>query len=91
MPQLSVNWLSAGLGNHDYGVPASAATPGRPAYELGSTVSYEAGFGSFIELNEDWRIVLNVSAEFLPDEVTQSPIVAEDRVIKGFAAITSVF
>ena len=91
VPQLSVNWLSAELGNHDYGVPPSAAVPGRPAYELGGTVSYEAGFGSFIELNEDWRIVLNVAAEFLDDEVTSSPIVAEDEVIKGFAAITYIF
>ena len=63
----------------------------RPAYDTGSSVSYEAGVGSFIELTEDWRIVLNVSAEFLPSEIVASPIVADDRVIKGFAAITYVF
>jgi outer membrane protein len=54
-------------------------------------VSYELGFGSFIELTEDWRIVLNVSAEFLPSEIVNSPIVADDHVIKGFAAIIYVF
>jgi outer membrane protein len=90
-PQLQVNWLSADLTNYDFGVPPSAATPTRPAYDTGSSISYEAGFGSFIELTEDWRIVLSLSAEFLPDEIVDSPIVADDRVIKGFAAITYVF
>lgn len=90
-PQLQVNWLSEDLTNHDFGVPLSAATPDRPAYDTGSSLSYEAGFGSFIELTEDWRIVLGVSAEFFPDEITASPIVADQHVIKGFAAITYVF
>ena len=90
-PQLQVNWLSADLTNYDFGVPPSAATPARPAYSTGSSISYEAGFASFIELTEEWRIILSLSAEFLPDEVEASPIVAEDRVVKGFAAITYVF
>jgi len=91
VPQLQINWLSSDLTNYDFGVPASAATFSRPAYDTGSSISYEAGLGSFIELTEDWRIVLNVSAEFLPDEIANSPIVAEDSIIKGFAAITYVF
>ena len=90
-PQLQVNWLSADLANHDFGVPQSVATPTRPAYDVGSSVSYEVGFTSLIELTEDWRVILNLSAEFLPDGVVASPIVDEDRVIKGFAALTYVF
>ena len=90
-PQLQLNWLSSELTNYDFGVAPSAATLLRPQYNTGSSLSYEIGFGSFIELSEDWLIVLNVSAEFLPDEVQASPIVAEDRVAKGFAAITYVF
>ena len=90
-PQLQVNWMSADLTNYDFGVAETAATEARPAYETGSSISYEVGIGTFIELTEEWRILLNVSAEFLPDEIVDSPIVAEDRVIKGFAAITYVF
>jgi outer membrane protein len=90
-PQLQVNWLSAELTNYDFGVPPESATVTRPEYNTGSSVSYELGFGSFIELTEDWRIVLNVSAEFLPSEIVNSPIVADDHVIKGFAAIIYVF
>jgi outer membrane protein len=90
-PQLQVNWLSSELTNHDFGVPPEAATVIRPEYDTGSSVTYEVGFGSFIELTEDWRIVLNISTEFLPSEIVDSPIVADDHVIKGFAAITYVF
>ncbi|MBT6210800.1 MAG: DUF2141 domain-containing protein [Woeseia sp.] len=91
LPQLQVNWLSSELTNYDYGVAATAATVTRPTYNTGSSISYEAGIGTFIELTEDWRILLSVSAEFLPNEITDSPIVAEDSIIKGFAAITYVF
>lgn len=90
-PQLQINWLGADLTNYDFGVPPGAATPTRQAYNTGSSISYEAGFSSFVELTEDWRIVLSLSAEFLPDEIVDSPIVADDRIMKGFAAITYVF
>ncbi len=90
-PQLQVNWLSQELSNHDFGVSSEAATLMRPEYTTGSSLSYELGFGSFIELNENWIIILNVSAEFLPSEIVNSPIVDNDQVIKGFAAITYVF
>jgi outer membrane protein len=90
-PQLQANWLSAELTNYDFGVPLDAATATRPQYNAGNSISYELGFGSFIELTEDWRIALSLSAEFLPDEIAESPIVADDRVIKGFAAIIYVF
>ena len=90
-PQIQANWLSADLVNYDFGVPDSASTITRPAYSAGSAISYEIGFSSFIELTENWRILLNLSTEFLPDEITRSPIVGNDRVVQGFAAITYVF
>jgi outer membrane protein len=90
-PQLQANWLSADLTNYDFGVVRGVATAIRPEYNTGSSISYEVGFGSFIELTENWRVVLNVSADFLPDNMADSPIVADDRVIKGFGAITYVF
>jgi outer membrane protein len=90
-PQIQANWLSSDLVNYDYGVPSSAATAARPAYSAGSSISYDVGFTSFIELTESWRILLNLSVEFLPDEIANSPIVADDRVVQGFAAITYVF
>ena len=79
------------MSNHDFGVAQAAATPQRPAYELGSTTSIEAGFGAFVELSEDWRIIVNVAAERLDDDVTGSPIVDDDLVVKGLAVVTYIF
>ena len=90
-PTVSLNWTSSDLANHDFGVPLSGARPDRPAYELDDVLSFEAGIGSFIELNRDWRLVLNASVEFLPDDVTDSPIVSDGEVIKGFVALTYAF
>jgi outer membrane protein len=90
-PQLQANWMSADLVNYDYGVPSFAATESRPAYTPGSTVSYNAGFTGFVELTENWQLMLNLSVEFLPREIENSPIVDDDRVAQGFAAITYVF
>ena len=91
VPQVAVNWLSSEMSNHDFGVPQAAATPQRPAYEPGSTTSLEAGLGIFLELSEDWRIIVNVAAEQLDDAVTRSPIVDDDVVVKGLAVVTYVF
>jgi multidrug efflux pump subunit AcrB/outer membrane scaffolding protein for murein synthesis (MipA/OmpV family)/uncharacterized protein (DUF2141 family) len=91
VPQVAYNWLGSEMSNHDFGVPLSAAPVDRPAYQLGSTTSVEAGLGVFVELSENWRIIVNVAAERLDDRVAASPIVADDNVVKGLAIVTYVF
>jgi outer membrane protein len=90
-PEIAVNWISSELSNYDYGVSDSQATSERTAYTLGDTYSVEAGVGIFIEITRDWLFFMNVATESLSDDVTASPIVSEDYVIKGFAAINYVF
>lgn len=90
-PQVQINWVGKDMSSHDFGVSTDAATATRPAYELDSTVSFELGVNSFIELTQEWRLIFNVSTEFLDSDVTDSPIVEKDKVFKGFAAITYAF
>ena len=90
-PQIAANWTSSQLSNHDFGVSESESRVDRPAYTPGDTYSVEAGVSMFIEITRDWLFFMNVAAESLSDEVTASPIVSEDYVIKGFAAINYVF
>ena len=90
-PELGLNWLSSDLSNHDFGVPMGKAAPDRPAYAPGDVFSLEAGMGLFIEITRDWLVILNGGLEFLDDAVTDSPIVSEDYVIKGFGAVNYVF
>ncbi len=91
VPQVAYNWLSSEMSEHDYGVPVSAATAERPAYSLGSTTSYELGLGTFIELSENWNVIINVAGERLDSDVTASPIVADDFLVKGLAIVSYVF
>lgn len=90
-PEIAFNWTSAELSNHDFGVSDVQATAERPAYSLSDVYSVEAGLGVFIEVTRDVLIIMNVAAESLSSEVRTSPIVSEDHVIKGFAAINYVF
>jgi len=90
-PEIAFNWTGAELSNYDFGVTESQATIDRPVYYLDDVYSVEAGVSMFIEITRDWLIFMNVAAESLSDEVTNSPIVSEDYVVKGFAAINYVF
>ena len=90
-PEIAVNWTGSLLSNHDFGVTEKEANALRPAYILDDTNSIEAGVSLFIEITRDWLVFMNVAAESLSEEVTASPIVSEDSVIKGFIAVNYVF
>jgi outer membrane scaffolding protein for murein synthesis (MipA/OmpV family) len=90
-PAIAINWSSSKLSNHDYGVTASQSTSERPAYYLDDVYSTEAGVGMFIEITQDWLVIINVAAESLSSDVTASPIVSEEHIIKGFTAINYIF
>ena len=90
-PSIGVNWLSSDLANYDFGVPVADAMAGRPAYDVGNAVTLEGGIGGMLEITEHWRFVLDLSAEYLGDDISDSPIVDDDYVLKGFAAITYTF
>ncbi|MEI8122184.1 MAG: MipA/OmpV family protein [bacterium] len=90
-PYVGANWISAGLADYEYGVTASQARAGRPAYEPGSAVSFETGLSLFLELSGSWRLILSGRVEFLPPEITGSPIVGQDQVYGGFGAINRLF
>jgi len=90
-PELGVNWLAQDLANYDFGVPQKKALADRPAYRLDSIFTVDVGVGMLYEITTEWLLVMNVAVEFFDNEITDSPIVDEDYVVKGFFAVNYVF
>jgi outer membrane protein len=90
-PEIGVNWLAQDLADYDFGVPQNRATTDRPAYRLDSVFTVDVGVGMLYEITTDWLLVMNVAVEIFDDQITDSPIVDEDYVLKGFFAINYVF
>jgi outer membrane protein len=90
-PQIGFNRLSAALANHDFGVPAANATSMRPLYRLDDSFSLEGGVGMLVEISRGWLIIANLGIEYFDQSIKDSPIVDQDYVVKGFAAINYVF
>lgn len=87
-PHVAINWMSAELTRHDFGVPARNAREGRAAYRPGDSVGLEVGATTFVEISRSWRLLLSIGVESLGREVTDSPLVAEDFLVKAFGAIS---
>lgn len=90
-PQVAVNWLSAELAGHEYGVAAEEARAGRAEYRPGDAINFETGLGLSAEVGGSWRVIVNGSVEVLADALRESPLVDERTVFHGFAAVNYTF
>ncbi len=90
-PSVGVSWLSDELADYEFGVPASAATGWRPAYSPGSALNPEVGLSVFYEITTGWQLIGNVGVEALSTSLTDSPLVDEERLVKGFLALGYTF
>ena len=90
-PRVGVAYLDDDVAASDYGVPASAAIAGRPAYEPGGALNLELGVGAFFELGRSWRLLLDVGAEVLDDALVDSPLVEDEVVLRGFVSLGYLF
>lgn len=79
-PSLTLAWRDARLNNYYYGVQASEATPGRPAYAPGAGINTTAGLYGSYDVSQRWRLLAGVSATVLSSPIKNSPIV-QQRVL----------
>jgi MipA family protein len=75
-----LDWQSDDLAEYIYGVRSSEATTTRPEYAPGDVLAPYVSVGTMIPVNDRMRIIGSLKAEFLPDNVTDSPIIDEDIV-----------
>jgi len=84
-------WQSADLSAFIWGVSASEALGGRPAYAPGDAVIPFAAVNAFYPLNDNWTLIGTARADFLPNEVSNSPIVDEDNIFSLILGVTYSF
>ena len=86
-PFVSAIWQSGQLVNYYYGVRATEATSARPAYQADSSILLQLGLMTNYMFNERWLISGWIAVTRLADEISDSPIVADELVPSAFVGI----
>jgi MipA family protein len=84
-------WMDRKLATYSYGVLASEARAGLPAYQVQDSLIPSLGIEANFALSDHMALVGGVSAEFLPDSVTASPIVKRDTVVSAMIGVRYAF
>lgn len=84
-------WQSKDLSGFIWGVSASEARPGRPAYAPGDVIIPFAAANAFVPLNENWTLIGTIRADILPSEVSDSPIIDQDNILSVILGVTYSF
>ena len=78
IPQLDLTYQSGDLVDHYFGVEAAEARAGRPEYTAGSAWTWGPRVTALYRWHEHWYVRASMRADFLPGEISNSPIVARD-------------
>ncbi|WP_424973407.1 MipA/OmpV family protein [Dinoroseobacter sp. S124A] len=76
-------WQSGDLSRYVWGVGSDEARVGRDAYDPGDVVVPFVGLRGVMPIGENWSILGTLRADFLPDAVTDSPIIEDDTLVSG--------
>jgi outer membrane protein len=76
-------WQNGDLSRYVWGVDADETAPGRAAYDPGSVVVPFVSFAARYQISENWSLLGTLRADFLSDDITDSPIIEDDTLIAG--------
>ena len=80
-PEIGVEWHSAEVNRHHYGVNGADVRPSRPLYEPDAGVNYELGVTVTYPFAERHALSLETTTEWFSTEVSDSPIVERDSLV----------
>ncbi len=80
-PEIGIEWNSAEVNRHYYGVGATDELPARPLYVPDAGMNFLLGVTVTYSLAERHALSLETSAEWLSAEVSESPIVERDSLV----------
>ncbi|WP_208352031.1 MipA/OmpV family protein [Pseudaestuariivita rosea] len=86
-----ISWKSDDLSNYMFGVFSDEVRAGRPRYDLDATTTPFVSVSSGFPLSDRAMLIGGLRADFLGDEISDSPIVDEDQVISGVVGLTFSF
>lgn len=78
VPGVGVSWMSSDLANYYYGTLDAEVARGVPAYRPGSVATPHASIGFSRAIGGKWRAIGALSYEFLPDRISDSPLLDPD-------------
>jgi outer membrane protein len=89
--RIGATWQSADLTSYLYGIDVTEARPGLVAYEPQEALNFEATLLASYRISAHWTALGSVAFRLLDDEISSSPIVAQDHDVGGFAALVYQF
>lgn len=89
--RVGATWMDQKLATYTYGVQPSEAGGGLAAFAVTDSVIPSIGIEASFALTEKATLIGTVSAEFLPDSVTASPIVKRDTVLSAMVGVRYAF
>ncbi len=84
-------WADSALCTYTYGVRPGEATVSLEAYTVKDSVTPSLGGHAGYRLTDRVSMMGGVRIEFLPDEVTSSPIVQRDHLVSTFLGVAYAF
>lgn len=78
--KLGATWMDADLATYSYGVLPAEANGSLAAYRVGDSVIPSIGINASYALSDQVSLMGGVETSFLPDNVTDSPIVLRDTL-----------
>ena len=87
VPQLEFVHQSEELVNYYYGVTDAEIAPGRPAYAPGAATTPRLSIDVNWRIHREWYVYGGASVDFLPDEITNSPIVSKETAWSAFIGV----
>ena len=78
VPNVGVSFMSKKLANYYYGTLPEEVARGVINYQPGSTSVPSVGINAVRPLDRNWVVIGNVTYKFLPNKITNSPLVEKD-------------
>lgn len=79
VPNAGVSFMSKQLSNYYYGTLPEEVARGVINYKPGSTTIPSLGLSVIRPLDTNWVVIGNATYKFLPNKITNSPLVEEDK------------